>query len=67
MTNYILPESVGYQEVHDKMKQRGFVVYPGKGALEGKIIHIANLGILNEEDILKICRNMKEVIEEIIR
>jgi len=65
MTNYILPEGVGYQEVHDKMKQRGFVVYPGKGALEGKIIHIANLGILNEEDILKICRNMKEVIEEI--
>jgi 2-aminoethylphosphonate-pyruvate transaminase len=62
MVNTIIPEGLTYQEIHDKMKEKGYVFYPGKGPLDGKVVHFANIGTLQKEDILQFCDDLKEVI-----
>lgn len=48
ITAYYLPEGITYQALHDRLKQRGYVIYAGQGNLENKIFRIANMGALTE-------------------
>jgi 2-aminoethylphosphonate-pyruvate transaminase len=48
ITAYHLPEGVSYQALHDRLKQRGYVIYAGQGNLENKIFRVANMGALTE-------------------
>ncbi|HDK41861.1 MAG TPA: aminotransferase class V-fold PLP-dependent enzyme, partial [Candidatus Pacearchaeota archaeon] len=50
MVNILVPENLTYNDIHSKMKERGYVFYPGKGPLEGRTIHLANIGTLTEQD-----------------
>jgi 2-aminoethylphosphonate-pyruvate transaminase len=65
MTNVLIPNGIEYSEIHSRLKQKGFVIYPGKGQLEGKIMHIANVGTLQRKDILEFCSAIKSVIKEL--
>ena len=51
LTAYHLPDGVTYQMLHDKLKERGYVIYPGQGLLDGKIFRVANMGALTEQQI----------------
>ncbi len=48
ITAYYLPEGVPYQSLHDRLKERGYVIYAGQGNLENKIFRVANMGALTE-------------------
>ena len=49
ITAYHLPEGVSYQDLHDRLKQQGYVIYAGQGNLENKIFRVANMGALTEK------------------
>jgi 2-aminoethylphosphonate-pyruvate transaminase len=39
-----LPAGVGYRELHDQLKQRGYVIYAGQGSLSETHFRIATMG-----------------------
>ena len=45
-----LPQGRSYQELHDGLKERGFVVYEGQGRLQRDIFRVANMGHLTTAD-----------------
>lgn len=64
-----LPADITYEELHDEMKRRGFVIYAAQALLGDRIFRIANMGeltkqhtdsfILNLESALQILRSRK--------
>jgi len=51
LTAFDLPEGVSYAQLHDGLKQEGYVIYAGQGQLEHKIFRVANIGALTDKDI----------------
>ena len=50
LRSYRLPGNTSYQELHDELKENGFVIYAGQGKLASTIFRIANMGdILSSE------------------
>ena len=64
MTNVLLPKNYRYEEFHVPLKQRGYIIYPGKDRLEGKIIHIANVGTHTKKEVTEFCEALAEVVEK---
>jgi 2-aminoethylphosphonate-pyruvate transaminase len=48
ITAYHLPDGVTYQQLHDRLKVAGYVIYAGQGNFENQIFRIANMGALTE-------------------
>jgi 2-aminoethylphosphonate-pyruvate transaminase len=51
LTAYRLPRGVSYRALHDHLKQAGFVIYAGQGALAGGIFRIATMGAIADADL----------------
>ena len=51
LTAFNLPEGVSYPQLHDELKDAGYVIYAGQGHLENKIFRVANIGVLTNENI----------------
>jgi len=64
VTSVFLPEEVQLDEFIEKMEDRGFTLYPGKGVLKEKnMFQIANMGEVNEEMCTYLLKAMKETID----
>lgn len=46
LTTLELPRGFGSREFHDRVKDAGYIVYAGKGILEGRAFQVANIGAL---------------------
>jgi len=55
------PKGFNFEEVHDKLLQRGFIIYPGK-LLNENTFRLAVMGDLYEEDILDFLLTLDEVM-----
>ena len=64
MVNVLTPKNYQYEDIHGPLKEKGYIIYPGKGVLEGKIIHMANVGTLEEKDIDQFCDDLQEIIKD---
>ncbi|MEQ1794783.1 MAG: alanine--glyoxylate aminotransferase family protein [Nitrospira sp.] len=51
ITAYSLPDGVAYDQLHDRLKKQGYVIYAGQGQLESKIFRVANMGALTEAQL----------------
>ena len=51
VTTAWVPAGVPYQRLRDRLKERGFVVYGGKGELADRVFQVANMGNLDEPTI----------------
>ena len=51
LTAFNLPDGISYTQLHDGLKQAGYVIYAGQGQLEDKIFRVANIGALTDKDI----------------
>lgn len=65
VTTVLLPEYISYEELHDRLKERGFIIYGGKSTLSGKTFRLGNMGILTQNDIKKFLSVLKEVLGEL--
>jgi len=48
---YHLPEGKTYEQVHDGLKQRGFVIYAGQGSLVTEMFRISTMGDISHYDM----------------
>ena len=51
LTAFYLPDGISYMQLHDGLKQAGYVIYAGQGQLKDKIFRVANIGALTDKDI----------------
>ncbi len=62
LTTFHLPEGLAYQDLHDRLKERGFVIYAGQGHLSDTIFRVANMGALTHADIESFVKAFKEIV-----
>ncbi len=48
---YRLPSGVSYEQLHDGLKARGFVIYAGQGGLSKELFRISTMGAIEAADI----------------
>ncbi|HDR9156686.1 TPA: 2-aminoethylphosphonate aminotransferase [Burkholderia vietnamiensis] len=48
---YRLPQGVAYEELHDGLKARGFVIYAGQGGLSKELFRISTMGAIEAADV----------------
>lgn len=65
LTAYVEPSdpNYSYDKMHDLLFERGFTIYPGKGAKQATF-RLANMGDITPEDMHAFARAMREVLEE---
>jgi 2-aminoethylphosphonate-pyruvate transaminase len=51
MASFNLPANTNYEQLHQFLKQNGFVIYAGQGGLKSSIFRIANMGNIQLSDI----------------
>ena len=51
LTAYNLPDGLSYAQLHDRLKQAGYVIYAGQGQFEAKIFRVGNIGALTSQNI----------------
>ena len=49
ITSFKLPPGVGYPQIHDRMREDGFVIYGGQGDLSKTAFRIANMGLIPDD------------------
>ena len=49
--SYALPEGLSYTQLHDHLKQAGFVIYAGQGGLSQQMFRLAVMGDLSASDL----------------
>jgi 2-aminoethylphosphonate-pyruvate transaminase len=65
LTSYIEPDHPGYsfEEMHDRLYEKGFTIYPGKGAARATF-RLANMGDIDTDDMRAFLAAMSETIGE---
>jgi len=56
-----LRDGTTYENVHDGLKQRGFVIYAGQGALVGEMFRISTMGDISDYDLDRLLTAFDEV------
>jgi 2-aminoethylphosphonate-pyruvate transaminase len=51
LRSYRLPADRSYEEIHDGLKQRGFVIYAGQGSLATELFRISTMGDISDYDM----------------
>jgi 2-aminoethylphosphonate-pyruvate transaminase len=64
VTSVILPENVSYDYLHDKLKERGFIIYAGKGPFEDKSFRVGNMGALTRADVKNFLLCLGEIMDD---
>jgi 2-aminoethylphosphonate-pyruvate transaminase len=54
LTSFKLPSSCNYENIHDTLKDSGFVIYAGQGAFKNSIFRIANMGDIQPNDMQRL-------------
>jgi len=61
LRSYRLPQGRSYQDIHDGLKQRGFVIYAGQGSLAAEIFRISTMGDVTDYDMERLLAALAEV------
>ena len=64
MTNVLIPGNYEYEEFHTPLRENGCIIYPGKGPLEGKVIHIGNVGTSTTKEVNGFCDAVSQIVKE---
>lgn len=62
LTALWLPKGKTYDEIHDGLKKAGYIIYAGQSELKGKILRVAHMGQLLQEDLKGFLHALKEVL-----
>jgi len=64
LRSYHLPEGVTYNELHDGLKQHGFIIYAGQGDLAAQLFRISTMGEICDYDMARLEQALKMVIAD---
>lgn len=58
-----LPEGIAYEELHDKLKEAGFVIYAGQGGFAKSLFRISCMGDISESDMERFIEEMGRIVQ----
>jgi 2-aminoethylphosphonate-pyruvate transaminase len=61
---YRLPAGKTYGEIHDGLKQRGFIIYAGQGSLASDMFRISTMGDISHYDMERLLAALSSVFSE---
>jgi len=62
LRSYHLPAGLTYDELHDGLKQQGFIIYAGQGDLAVQLFRISTMGEISDYDLARLEQALKVVI-----
>ncbi|GMR15148.1 MAG: 2-aminoethylphosphonate aminotransferase [Gammaproteobacteria bacterium] len=62
LRSYHLPAGLTYNELHDGLKQHGFIIYAGQGDLAEQMFRISTMGEISDYDIARLEQALQSVI-----
>jgi 2-aminoethylphosphonate-pyruvate transaminase len=62
LRSYHLPQGITYTELHDGLKQLGFVIYAGQGDLAEQLFRISTMGEISNYDMARLEQALRTVI-----
>jgi 2-aminoethylphosphonate-pyruvate transaminase len=60
---YELPNAVDYPQLHDGLKDRGFVIYAGQGEFAARLFRISMMGAITPADVDRLNTAFTEVLQ----
>ena len=63
LRSYHLPDGLTYNQLHDGLKQQGFVIYAGQGDLGTRMFRISTMGEISDYDMARLEQALVLVIE----
>ena len=60
LRSYLLPTGIAYAQLHDGLKDSGFVIYAGQGQLASEIFRVAYMGDITDADLDALCMALRE-------
>ena len=62
LRSYYLPDGLTYNQLHDGLKQQGFVIYAGQGDLASQLFRISTMGEISDYDMARLEQALRLVI-----
>jgi 2-aminoethylphosphonate-pyruvate transaminase len=62
LRSYHLPAGLTYNELHDGLKQHGFVIYAGQGKLAEQLFRVSTMGEISNQDMARLKLALQSVI-----
>ena len=62
LRSYHLPAGMTYNQLHDGLKQQGFVIYAGQGRLAEQLFRISTMGEISDYDMARLEQALRLVI-----
>lgn len=62
LRSYALPAGLSYEQLHDGLKLRGFVIYAGQGSLASEMFRISTMGDISDYDLGRLLAALEDVI-----
>ncbi len=62
LRSYALPADLSYEQLHEGLKLRGFVIYAGQGALASEMFRISTMGDISDYDLGRLLAALEDVI-----
>ena len=59
---YHLPDGMEYETLHDRLKERGFVIYAGQGGLARRVFRVSTMGAIAREDMERFLDAVKGIV-----
>ncbi len=63
LRSYQLPAGIPYNELHDGLKQHGFIIYAGQGKLAEQLFRISTMGDISDYDLARLQQALHDVID----
>ena len=60
LTSLELPAGITYEELHDRLRKKGYVIYQGQGKFSKSIFRVANMGDITLEEFQEFLAALKE-------
>ncbi|MGE0484791.1 MAG: 2-aminoethylphosphonate aminotransferase [Gammaproteobacteria bacterium] len=59
---YELPEGRTYAELHAALKERGFIIYAGQGALSARVFRVSAMGDIGADDLERLLDALGDIL-----
>ena len=63
LNSFLLPEGISYEELHDKLKNAGFIIYAGQGGFAKSLFRISCMGDISNNDLERFIEEMKKIVQ----
>ena len=64
LTAFHLPPGMDYQSLHDRLREKGFVIYAGQGEFARTLFRISLMGAISGEDIGRLLEAFTSILRE---